>query len=328
MPIKRILRLGYSTLKELLAERWRRNYTYTRPEPTPASSTSTERPPQRPERVPEDVDAAPHFDLEEMVTGLGLGLRDATVITREALSFELNDTILALDVSDADDRAWLFDELFALRVALDAQLCAWTPGREREDDPDVYYQKQEVPSVYGDRMPRALSHRCIERIEELTDKELLVTPLGSSTSLVYLLEVGRYYHVMSIEEAATTAQGADKIIEHARHALFYQSYKVRPSERRESSAGPVRIYETGEGLGATRCALMPDFDHDAARKHGWAALCSRDVMIVAEPVTSLDSRAAHDECARIATALRDAALYPLPIEMFELTIQEATPEQE
>lgn len=328
MPFKRILRIGYSTLKERLSERWRRHYTYTTPTPRTSTTASSLSSAQDRSKEPDAVHDAAPFDLGEMASGLGLSLDQELRVTRGGISYDLNEALLSLDPSHTEDRALLFDELFARRVAIDAELCDWSPARERDEDRDVYYQKQEVPSVYGDRMPRALSHRCIARIEELTNKQLLVTPLGRSTSLVYVLEVGRYYHVMSTEEAAKTAQGEDRIIEHARHALFYQSYKVRPSERRESSAGLIRIYETSEGLGATRCALMPDFDHDAARKHGWAALCSRDVMIVVEPTTTSDPGAAREVCVMIAEELRDDAPYPLPIELFELTIQDATPEQE
>ena len=63
---------------------------------------------------------------------------------------------------------------------------------------------------------------------------------------------------------------------------------------------------------------MPDFDYDATRARGFAALVSRDLMLVAEPASADRREQARAALAQIARDRRAAEAYPLPPVLLEL----------
>lgn len=274
-------------------------------------------------RDPEDVEgsppepSAPTFALAELARPLGLRLQDIDAengasVTRHGESRSLGKGIQGLDLSVVRERERAWSALLATRLAIDTAISGWTPEREREHTPERFYQKQEVPSPHGERYPWVVPRHVLEVWEDASGKQAACTAIeGTDLIVLYVLEVGTHLHVLSREDR-DALEFKDPEGD-ARRALFYQSYKVRPSEERRTEDGRLRLYHTREGLGAARILLLPDYDYDASKKRGHVIIASRDHMLVSEPVSDdLEVRErARSALAAWAEELRLEAKFPI-----------------
>lgn len=230
-----------------------------------------------------EVAPAPTFALAELARPLGLRLSgDPLQVSRHGITRPLDDALRDLDLQAIEHRERAWSALLAARLVIDTTLADWSPEREREHAPEQFYQKQEVPSPHGERYPWVVTPRTRELWEEAMGKEAYRTSIsGTSLVALYVMEVGTNQHVLSREDR-DNLEIKDPSGD-ARRALFYQSYKVRPSEERRIDGARLRLYHTREGLGAARALLLPDYDYDASKKRGHFIIASRDHLLVSEP---------------------------------------------
>lgn len=249
----------------------------------------------------------------ELARPLGLKVdEDAFTITRHEVTQPLDPGLKNVDLNAAEGRALAAAELEAHRLSIDTMLAEWTSERERDELPDKVYQKYEIPSVHGERMPRVVPTQTLLRLEALLEQRCISTEAPvDNLSVVYVLEVGKHLHVMTRRTLEQTAMSSTKLRRDAQSALFYQSYKVRPAEERTYDGTRVRIYRTREGLAAARLTLLPDFDYNAALARGVGAVASRQEMIVVEPSPSGDRERAIAVAEQVLEELRDEATHPI-----------------
>ena len=142
----------------------------------------------------------------------------------------------------------------------------------------------EAPSVHGDRLPLLVPRLTRRYLEAGAGVEAFRRPwLQTDLETLIIRESGRRLESLTDAEQRDADLSADKRWEKVRSALFYQSYKVRPRQTVDVAGGRLRIFSTREGFGASRALLLPDFDYDAARDHGYLAVPTRDQIIVARP---------------------------------------------
>lgn len=273
----------------------------------------------------------PSLDSRALTRGLGLRIdpQDRRRVHRAERSHML-DAPLPPDGEDLDleARAHWTSELLTARYILDHQLATWRPELERPDPRATpAYQKKDVPSSYGERLPRLVPSRTRVAIaaylEEHQEQTLIHQPLTEELDIIFTLEVGKYQHVMTEEDAASCQLPRDQIIADARYMLFYQSYKLKPV-REQMPFGKIRHHVTREGLGATRAILLPDFDIDAARERGFALIVSRDHLVVIEPSSPEHREEARQWCVTQHDALRLEERYIYPRALFELDLDGIT----
>lgn len=262
----------------------------------------------------EEVAPAPTFALAELARPLGLKLStDAPFgVTRHEVTRPVDEALLDLDLQDVEDRERAWSALLAARLVIDTTLAGWTPEREREQTPEQFFQKHEVPSPHGERYPWVVPARTRELWEEAMGQEALWAPIaGTELVALYVLEVGTHQHVLSKEDRDRLA--IKDPIGDARRALFYQSYKVKPSEERRVDGACLRLYHTREGLGAARALLLPDYDYDASKKGGHFIIASRDHLLISEPESSAreDRERALAHLESWAEELRLEAKFPM-----------------
>ncbi|MEM1347728.1 MAG: metallophosphoesterase, partial [Myxococcota bacterium] len=221
----------------------------------------------RPEVVAQQRPAA--FDWAGLAKRAGLTLRGGHMERHgERVPHQLEGT-LALDDVASRERAMAW--LWGTRLGVDTMLAGWQPGLEREQAPEKIFQKQDVPSVHGERLPWLVDARVLEWFEAHTGRRAVRKPwVEPSLVVVYVLEVGTHKHVLSEGDLERTGLTLEQVHEGAMSALFYQSYKVKGTQVERSKAGRIRAVRTVEGLGSSRLQLMPDFDLDVARARGLA----------------------------------------------------------
>ncbi|MFP4597356.1 MAG: hypothetical protein ACOC9J_01915 [Persicimonas sp.] len=189
-----------------------------------------------------------------------------------------------LDASTPAARHRAYGVLFGCRLAVDRRLCDFDLRQERPEKPGRVFHAHEVPSVYGERLPRLVPILAVKWLEALSGCRVFTTPWHvDGLVFVYLLETGKYLHTLCEEDFDELDLTREKLVRDARHALFYDAYKLKPRQKERTEAGLVRIFRTSEGLGASRAMLLPDFDYDAAREHGCFSTPSRDTMIIGRP---------------------------------------------
>lgn len=266
------------------------------------------------EPAPEPAPERHEWTIDELASGLGVALKHGEghhVARRGAHALELD--LAGRDLQDPLVRRDVWGDLAGLRLGADSIDAEWSPEKERDPAPDRVYHKNEVPSVHGERHPRMLPTRAVQTWAELTGAQALGEEwaLDDEVFKGHVLELGNRLHMLSEGEAAQTAQGAERLAADAVRALFYQSYKVRPRETHDFPWGTLKVYATTEGLGASRVLLLPDYDWDVARAKGWAAIPSRDELIVAQPRGPEHREDARLELERETFDRFERARYPL-----------------
>ena len=210
---------------------------------------------------------------------------DGLVLARHAHSIVVpSDVAERVRAQDPLGRHLAYGVLFGVRLAIDRLACGFDLADERPEKPAQVYHHHEIPSVYGERLPRLAPLVALRWFAALTGLEPVSTDwIIDGLSFVYILETGKHLHVLAESDIEEMELTRDKILRDARHALFYDSYKLKPRDEERTDAGRVRIFRTVDGLGAGRVMLLPDFDYDAAREHGCFSMPSRDTMIIGRP---------------------------------------------
>lgn len=270
------------------------------------------------------------FDVDALARGLGLRIEphERLLVYRAELAHQLERPLPPSgEPLDLMERARWTEDLLAARYILDHRLAAWRPELERPAiNARPAYQKKDVPSSYGERLPMLVPTKTRRMLSKYMrthhEMHLMHRPLTEELDVIFALEVGKYQHLMSEEDAALCQLSREQVMADARYMLFYQSYKIKPS-REEMSFGKVRHYITREGLGASRAILLPDFDIDAARERGFAMVLSRDYLLVVEPFSDQHREEARAWCLNQADVLRFEERYIYPLTLFELGLEEA-----
>lgn len=290
--------------------------------PTPTQheldQTAAKKAPPSPPTIEPAAQPVSHT-AKTMARGLGLALtQDTRQVARTGQALTLAESVNLHDLS-GEGRALITAELLAARLILDHKQADWHPELERPKVPEKAYQKKDIPSSYGDRVPRLVPAHTRQRIAELLGEEhLLHERFDEHFDVIFVLEVGKYQHLMTHEAASAAHLEHARIIEDARYTLFYQSYKIKP-ERQTHPWGKSRLYITREGLGATRALLLPDFDIQATREQGFASIISRDALLTVEPSSPNDRDAARAWCITYTNTLRDQERYPYIMGLIPLT---------
>ena len=261
--------------------------------------------------------------------GLELGDGDPTLtVERQHWRVEFD----AADLADAHAawpaRAAAAWYLLGIRLGIDSLIdgdddAASSPMQFRRTSVRRY---TEAPSIHGDHMPLLLPEATRRIYEYISNEQAFCRRwLQSDLDVVIILETGKRQEVLTCSEQEDAEISDDKRWDKVRSALFYQSYKVRPSETINVDGGRLRIFETREGFGATRALLLPDFDYDAAREHGFLAVPSRDCIVIARPDESnyADSMRPHLE-EIVEDVIRDSS-FALSDAVFELRPNEVRP---
>ncbi|MGM0555622.1 MAG: hypothetical protein ACQEVA_04500, partial [Myxococcota bacterium] len=223
------------------------------------------------------------------------------------------------DMTALEDRHAAFCVLTGARLGLDRLSSDYQPG-QTSTQPNRPLRYHEQPSIYGERLPRLLPRIAVHWFEAISGVDAFVTDWEiDEIQQVYVLETGKHLHTLAASDLPAMEEDPDKIRRNGRHALFYDSYKLKPRHKKRYSSGLVRIFRSVEGLGASRAVLLPDFDYDAAREGGSFAIPCRDTMIIGRPDDSQDA----DEMAghvreHAAVVLRDA-LFPLCNRVWRMT---------
>lgn len=225
------------------------------------------------------------FDIAELGATLSLETSGELVLSRHGYSVALPSPLVSnLTGQDPLGRHLIYGVFFGVRLAIDRLACDFDPADERPQKPAQVYHHHEIPSVYGDRLPRLVPDLAIRWFAALTGEQPVTTDwIIDGLSFVYILETGKHLHMLAESDIEQTELTRDKIIRDARHALFYDSYKLKPRDEKRTEAGRVRIFRTVDGVNAGRVMLLPDFDYDAAREHGCFSMPSRDTMVIGRP---------------------------------------------
>ncbi len=231
-----------------------------------------------------------------------------------------------LDASTPAARHQAYGLLFGCRLAIDRRLCDFDLRQERPEKPRQVFHAHEVPSVYGERLPRLVPILTAKWLEALSGCHVFTTPWHvDGLVFVYLLETGKYLHTLCEEDLGKMDLTREKLVRDARHALFYNAYKLKPREKERTEAGLVRIFRTSEGLGASRAMLLPDFDYDAAREHGCFSTPSRDTMIIGRPASVDDSEGIFRRVLALTAEQLRTEAFPLSSMVFRLRSTEVLP---
>ena len=235
------------------------------------------------EPIPAASEAAHRLGLT--VDGLG---KSTVTVARRGIEVSLDGSrlqALGETLQALFALSWL---LFGIRIGIDKRL---GPSREQSQKPDALRYRRtslrryhEAPSVHGDHL-LLLVPRAARRIFEIIAQTRAFRQSWMVDGLEQLVlhETGLCLDILTEDEQAASDLSEANRWEKARAALFYQSYKVRPRQTLDVPGGTLRILETGEGFGASRILLLPEYDYDASRDHGFAAVPTRDQIIIARP---------------------------------------------
>lgn len=140
----------------------------------------------------------------------------------------------------------------------------------------------EAPSIYGDALPFLVPELVIKSFEALTGKKVLSTPwIFEGFHLLLLEEKGLKQLITTRDQGE---EKKDEDFEKARKALFYEAYKLKPSQKIEvPTYGQIRLFQSTEGMMASRATLLPEFDYDTAQDLGYLSIPTRDTFLIAAP---------------------------------------------
>lgn len=239
---------------------------------------------------------------------------------RHGLCVRLPQDILAhLDPTTVLGRHLAWSVLLGVRLGLDHRLCAYQPDMERTG----------AQALYGERMPRLVPPATVAWVEAVSGAPVLCDDwLIAGLKLIYVLETGKFLHTLTLPELGELTISPEKLRADARHALFYDAYRLKPAQKLAVEGGEIRIFRTTEGLGATRALLLPDFDYDAAREAGSFAIPCRDTLLIGRPRECDAADIIRAEVARQSADLLHSATFPLSDVVFQLSHDRVRPAQD
>lgn len=187
--------------------------------------------------------------------------------------------------TDTPLRRWIaWNHLLGIRLGVDLLNSSDLPEDEPPAHPIPGTNKHLATSPYGERLPRLTSRLAIDVCERICGQSLFATEsILPHAKVIYLRDIGKQIHAITDTQAEQRYKPG-KLEEISRSALFHEpgSYRPRPSVQK-TRHGRIREYRSSDGIGASRLLLLPDFDFDASRESGWAAVPSWDTLLVAEP---------------------------------------------
>lgn len=256
----------------------------------------------------------PEFSLPILASRLGLGCAqagDALALQRHGFEVAIPAEVSAhLDPLTALGRHLSEGVFFGIRLAIDHRIHAFDPAEERVGD----------QALYGERLPRLLTTLSVSWFQALSDTQLFCTDwLLDTLKIAYIFESGKALHALSRDEASKISASPEKIKNDARHALFYDSFKLKPVQNIRHPEGLIRVFQTSEGRCSTRALLLPDFDYDAAREGGCFAIPSRDTLIIGRPKECEDAPMLRTKVEHLATQMLQDAPFPLSETIFDMT---------
>ncbi len=256
------------------------------------------------------------FDIPGLASILSLKAEEkdgAVAFARHGHAVALPERIVELmDAGTPLGRHLAYGVLFGVRLAIDRRACDFDVANERPEQPAQVFHHHEIPSLYGERLPRLVPALAVAWFEALTGQEPVATDwIIDGLRFVYILETGKFLHVLADSDVAHMEMERDKILRDARHALFYDSYKLKPRDEERTDAGRVRIFRTAEGVTAGRVMLLPDFDYDAAREHGCFSMPSRDTMIIGRPSAENTSAEIFERVCEVTADFLASEAFPL-----------------
>jgi hypothetical protein len=209
-------------------------------------------------------------------------------------------------------RHLLYGILWGIRLAIDRANSDYEPAHERPERPERVFLPHEIPSVYGERLPRVATALTLAWFTQLSAEQPVKTGgLVDGLDFVYILETGMHLHVLCDSDLGALELSRERLVRDARHALFYNSYKLKPQTETREDWGRVRVFRSSEGLGAGRAMLLPDFDYDAARTGGCVSTPSRDVMVIGRPASPDQADEVYERVAQTTRELLDREAFPL-----------------
>lgn len=264
----------------------------------------------------------PEFSLPKLASRLGLdclppGDAPELILGRHGFEVAIPGEILPrIDPATPLGRHLAWGVFFGVRLAIDHRNHAFDPAEERLGD----------EALYGGRLPRLVNTVTMSWFEALSGAPLFTSDwLLDTLKVAYVFESGKYAHPLSGEDVEKMPFSAEKLVKDARYALFYNSYRLKPVQKIAHSEGVIRVFQSVEGLGATRALLLPDFDYDAAREGGCFAVPSRDTMVIGRPRECEDAPELRKKVARLSHEMLEDAAYPLCATIFDMTHDKAFP---
>ena len=234
----------------------------------------------------------------------------------------------ALDLSVPLDRHLAFCVLSGIRLAFDWLLADFEPRDELRTPDRHVVRYHEQPSIYGDRMPRLVTQLSVDWFEALTGEVAWTTPWGiEPLRVLYVLETGTHLHVLTVRDFAKLDSNAETVVANARRAIFYDSYKIKPTRVDDIGSGLIRIFHSVEGLGASRAVLFPDFDYEAAREDGGFAVPSRDTIVIGRPHDATRADEVIDAVATTANEVLSDTSFPLCDTIWRMDEHEIWPDR-
>lgn len=206
----------------------------------------------------------------------------------ESLNVTRNNRHVHLDrdlPTDTPLRRWVaWNHLLGIRLGIDLLSSEEFPEDEPPAKPVPGTNKNLAASPFGERLPRLASRLAIDVCERISGQSLFSTDsILPHAKVIYLRDIGKRIHAITDSQAGRHYKPG-KLEEISRSALFHEpgSYRPRPKVHK-TRHGRIREYQSSDGIGASRLLLLPDFDFDASREAGWAAVPSWDTLLVAEP---------------------------------------------
>ncbi len=195
----------------------------------------------------------------------------------------------SFDAERAACRQELFAVLRGIRLGADRVDAEYDFAEERpsaEGARNVY----EIPPTYGVRFQTlvpALSRRVASRV---CGQELLAVPWRSDDfDIVLVRELARHFHTLVEADLDVLPWSRENLVEYARYALFYDSYRTRPVESQEVEGGTLKWFRTTDGTAPSRATLLPDLDSDAAAAGGRFAIVDRNTFVVSHPASDVEA---------------------------------------
>jgi hypothetical protein len=267
------------------------------------------------------------FDIVELASVLSLESKErdgGLELSRHGYAVSLPASVVdALDARTPVGRHLAYGVLFGIRLAIDRRATDFDVAKERPEKPARVFHHHEIPSVYGDRLPRIVPTLVLRWFAALTGLEPVTTDWHiDGLVFVYILETGKHLHVLTESDMARLQMTRDRLISDARHALFYDAYKLKPRHKERTDEGRVRTFRTVEGLGASRAMLLPDFDYDAARENGCFSIPSRDTMVIGRPEDKEFSEVIFERVSEVTVELVEAEAFPLCSMVYRMTANE------
>ena len=246
--------------------------------------------------------------------GLALTVHPSRIVAqRNELQVEFDE---AHGSGDADERARWSAWLLGARLGIDRRTSSYDWSNERPQRPAQ--NVSERASAYGARLQRLVPVAALHVAESVSGTRLTHVTWGDTAFVsVFLREYQKVWHTFAESDFEAVDFDRQNLEDFSRLALFYESYKPRPSEERYDW-GRLRHYSSIEGLTASRALLLPDFDYDAAQNDGYFSVPSRDDLIVVEPATPDGRSASHAALVERASMVYQLALLPFSPRVYGL----------